>query len=402
MKPNHIFKQTGKRQLPQCLIEMRSKALQSLNEGKLPDLLDEAWRFGDRKQANIADFNYAAETTCPEIASLCENSLKIIVLNNRIAAMPDPLPPGLIISALSDTSNFNLPVCGEGSYFHLVHNACVQEGIIIKTEPGAVIQPVIEVIHAVAGNQAAIFPHTYIKLAENSKLQIMERHISMDSNNHLCVAKQQIDAGPNASADYVLLQQLNPVSRAVELQNIYQQENSRLNHFVSHIGAIWARQELKTSLLGRNAHAEILSANAANGNRIIDQRTFQDHQSPNCLSNLIYKNVLDDKAKTVFSGMIKVEPGAHETDAYQSNKNLMLSDTAEANSMPGLEILADHVKCSHGSAISAIEPDEIFYLGSRGIHPKKAEQLISKGFLMQVLEKMESDEMVKAIESAIF
>ena len=132
----------------------------------------------------------------------------------------------------------------------------------------------------------------------------------------------------------------------------------------------------------------MLSLNIPAGEQKFDQRTFQHHAAPHTFSDLLYKNTLYDKSKTVFSGLITVDPGAHFTDAYQTCRNLLMDDTTEINSMPGLQISADQVKCSHGSTASAISDEEIFYLQARGIHPKKARQLIARGFCVEVIERI--------------
>ena len=119
-----------------------------------------------------------------------------------------------------------------------------------------------------------------------------------------------------------------------------------------------------------------------------DARTLQDHISPRTASDLLYKNALDDRARTIFGGLIRFEPHAHFTDAYQKVRNLLLSDDAEANSMPGLEILADNVRCTHGATSGQIEEDQLFYLRSRGIPTKVAQRLLVTGFLDEVIERL--------------
>jgi Fe-S cluster assembly protein SufD len=116
---------------------------------------------------------------------------------------------------------------------------------------------------------------------------------------------------------------------------------------------------------------------------------LQDHFSPHTASDLLYKNALDDRARTTFGGLIRVEPHAHFTDAYQKVRNLLLSDDAEANSMPGLEILADNVRCSHGATSGQIDEDELFYLRTRGIPVKVAQHLIVTGFLNEVVQRLD-------------
>ncbi len=133
----------------------------------------------------------------------------------------------------------------------------------------------------------------------------------------------------------------------------------------------------------------MFSLTIADDQQELDQRTLQDHCAPGAVSDLLYKNALSDRARTIFSGLIKVEKEAQQTDAYQTNRNLLLSDEADAVSMPGLEILANDVKCSHGATSGQIDDTELFYMLSRGLTPQLARQLLVAGFLDELLMKIE-------------
>jgi Fe-S cluster assembly protein SufD len=133
----------------------------------------------------------------------------------------------------------------------------------------------------------------------------------------------------------------------------------------------------------------MLSVSVADNAQEFDTRTLQDHMSPHTTSDLLYKNALNDRARNTFGGLIRVEPHAHFTDAYQTVRNLLLSDDAEANSMPGLEILADNVKCSHGATSGQVSEDEMFYLLSRGIPATVARQLLVSGFLNEAVDRLD-------------
>jgi Fe-S cluster assembly protein SufD len=133
----------------------------------------------------------------------------------------------------------------------------------------------------------------------------------------------------------------------------------------------------------------LLAVSVGDGTQEFDARTLQDHVSPHTTSDLLYKNALTDRTRNTFGGLIRVEPHAHFTDAYQTVRNLLLSDDAEANSMPGLEILADNVKCSHGATSGQINEDEMFYLLARGIPLPIARQLLVSGFLNEVVDRLD-------------
>ena len=131
----------------------------------------------------------------------------------------------------------------------------------------------------------------------------------------------------------------------------------------------------------------------ADADQEIDQRTLQTHTAPHTTSNLLFKNALKENSKTIFSGLIKVDEVAQQTDAYQTNRNLLLSNTAEANSLPGLEIEANDVKCSHGATTSEIQDEEIFYMLARGIPKDAAEELIVYGFFEEILKNIEDEKL---------
>jgi Fe-S cluster assembly protein SufD len=155
-----------------------------------------------------------------------------------------------------------------------------------------------------------------------------------------------------------------------------------------HVGAKYSRFESLSRLVGEGGRSDLLAVAVARHQQEFDARTLQDHISPRTASDLLYKNALDDRARTIFGGLIRVEPHAHFTDAYQKVRNLLLSDEAEANSMPGLEILADNVRCTHGATSGQIEEDQLFYLRSRGIPTKICQRLLVTGFLDEVIQRL--------------
>ena len=168
-----------------------------------------------------------------------------------------------------------------------------------------------------------------------------------------------------------------------------------------HLGGRQARHESHSRLIGPGAHSEMLALTVAQGTQEFDQRTLQTHQAPHTSSNLLYKNALLDSARTIFSGLIVVEPDAQKTDAYQSNRNLMLSDTAEANSLPGLEIQANDVRCSHGATTSRLDPEQEFYLLARGIPKAQAAELLLFGFFEKVLGEIPHEGLYQTIRALI-
>jgi Fe-S cluster assembly protein SufD len=274
-----------------------------------------------------------------------------------------------------------------------LHAANLTNGLFVYVPKGIEIEKPIEAYHIVAGENAAIFPHTLIITEDNAKVSVVDYFISSGNEQHLVLAMNDLVASNGSQLNYLALQNVNLDSKVIQIGSTTVDRDARARSFVLNTGAAWARNESYSTLAGKGAHSDMLSLNVPSGSQKYDQRTFQHHASPHTYSDLLYKNALYGKSKTTFSGLIAVDEGAHFTDAYQTCRNLLMEDTTEANSMPGLQINADQVKCSHGSTASAISDEEIFYLQARGIRPKQARQLIARGFCIQVIERLENEQL---------
>jgi Fe-S cluster assembly protein SufD len=199
--------------------------------------------------------------------------------------------------------------------------------------------------------------------------------------------------GKGAEVRYVAVQDWNRDTTSIQSCNTFVSSQAAAKTLGLNFGGNYSRTEGLTRLTGTGAKSEMLSLTVADRTQEFDQRTLQEHQSPDTFSDLLFKNALYDKAKTIFAGLIRVDPNAHRTDAYQKVRNLLLSDQAESNSLPGLEILADQVRCSHGATTGEIEPEELFYLNSRGIPKKDSLRLITHGFLNEILDRLPDAQM---------
>jgi Fe-S cluster assembly protein SufD len=195
-------------------------------------------------------------------------------------------------------------------------------------------------------------------------------------------------AGPGAKVTYVCAQSWSDNVVALQMNSTVVDHDASAMSLNLHVGSRYSRFESLSRLIGEGGRSDLLAVAVAKDQQEFDARTLQDHISPRTASDLLYKNALDDRARTIFGGLIRVEPHAHFTDAYQKVRNLLLSDEAEANSMPGLEILADNVRCTHGATSGQIEEDQLFYLRSRGIPTKIGQRLLVTGFLDEVIRRL--------------
>jgi Fe-S cluster assembly protein SufD len=219
---------------------------------------------------------------------------------------------------------------------------------------------------------------------------VIDHFVSARNERSVAIAVNDLTLGKNARLHYVGVQEWSDKATAFHLNTTEVERDANSTALQMNLGGAYIRGESDSHLLGEGSRSVMLSINPASGTREIDQRTFQDHFAPRATSDLLYHNALADSSRTIFAGLIKVEEDAHETDAYQKVRNLMLSDEAEANSMPGLEILADNVRCTHGATSGELNEDELFYMMARGITPKQAAQLIVRGFFGTVIERLEN------------
>ena len=207
----------------------------------------------------------------------------------------------------------------------------------------------MEIFHWVEGENTSIFPHTLVVCGENSKVTVIDHFKSADGKRAFACGVNDLHLERGAQLNYIAVQEWATESLAFHLNSTIVGRDASSTALNINFGGGFVRGESLSRLIGEGARSVMLSLNPMHGERQIDQRTLQDHAAPHASSDLLYLNSLDDAARTIFAGLIKVERGAHRTDAYQKVRNLMLSDQAEANSMPGLEILADDVRCTHGA-----------------------------------------------------
>jgi Fe-S cluster assembly protein SufD len=273
--------------------------------------------------------------------------------------------------------------------FAALHRAHVQAGAFVYVPRGVELEMPLEIFHWLAGENSAVFPHLLLVADEMSKVVVVEHFRSLNPRPPgFAGGVNDLIAARGASVKYVCAQQWNENVTALQINATTVERDASAMSLNLHLGGAYSRFESLSRLIGEGARSDLLAVAVALRAQEFDARTLQDHARPHTTSDLLYKNALNDRARTTFGGLIRVEPHAHFTDAYQKVRNLLLSDDAEANSMPGLEILADNVKCSHGATSGQINEEEMFYLLSRGIPPAVAKQLVVAGFLNEVIARL--------------
>ena len=394
--------------LPTWFQARQQAALARYESIPTPKRGDEQWRFANIKQLNFpgqtADFS--SQQSNGDIISrstgLASPTAKFIFLNDTLLSSESSLPETVICLPLSEAleqhpglveQHFMKQETRLGSAkYAALHEAYVKNGLFVHIPENIEIQGTIEAHHWISGDTTA-FPHTLIVTGKSSKVRVIDIFRSADDTTPgLAIAFNDLSAGQNSGLDYIAIQDLNEVSRIISINETSTARDARAKGFILNTGASWARNESLSRLEGPGAHSDMLSVSIPNHEQEYDQRTFQHHVSEGAYSDLLYKNTLYGYSKTIFSGLISVDEKAHHTDAYQTCRNLLMTDDCEANSMPGLEINADQVKCSHGSTSSQISDEEIFYLQARGIDPNQARQLIARGYSVEAVERLKDED----------
>ena len=288
--------------------------------------------------------------------------------------------------------------------FASLHIAFINDGAFIYVPRGVELdQPIPSSSHAERDRRRGLPAHAGRRRGE---LQSHGRRLlrllhARRSGSWRCGAND-LYAGHGAKLTYVSIQNWSREALSFQLNSTVVRRDARVQSVNVHLGARQARYESLSQLQAPGASSEMLALTVANGAQEFDQRTLQIHQAPNTKSDLLYKNALLEASKTIFSGLIVVDPDAQKTDAYQSNRNLVLSDDAEADSLPGLEIHANDVRCTHGATTSRIDPEQLFYLQTRADLPRQRRMSSSIfGFFEEVLNRLENDEIHAALREMI-
>jgi Fe-S cluster assembly protein SufD len=374
-----------------------------------PSRRDENWRFADVKQLDLSPFHRAEPLTGAEQAALVSRSVglaqtagRMVFVNDRLASREAhaeelrskgilwlPLEQAIAEHGALIERHFMREDAILGSAkFAALHASQVRAGTFLYVPKGVEITQPLETFHWLAVQNAAVFPHTLIIAEDNSSVVLVDYFNSAGEAPGFACGVNDIVVNNGAKVKYVALQKWNQQTLGFHLNNTVVGRDAQALALNVNLGGKSIRHEAVSRLRGKGGRSDMLSISAVDDSQVVDQRTLQIHEVENTASDLLYKNALDDTARTIFTGLIRVDPGAHQTDAYQKVRNLVLSDEAEANSAPGLEIEADDVRCTHGATSGTLEGEEVFYFESRGIPRRVAQQLMTFGFLNEVLDRL--------------
>jgi Fe-S cluster assembly protein SufD len=383
---------------PAWLCRLRARAAERFAATAWPTEADEDWRYGRVDTLDLAEFepvvvrpetNPPARAAAPgDLLSGLASPAALVRTLDGFVVVTEP-GPGAASSGLSVASALGRrrPPAAYGSVvaaaedaFTLLAAGFGPDAVLIAVPAGVHVAGPIVVVHEVRARsgRVAVFPRTFVELGAGARATVVEHFVSEGAALVCPVTELEVASG--AELAYHSIQEFGRSVWQLGYLASRVGPAGSLRSFTAAFGCDYARLCTHSTLDGEAASSELLAAYFADGTQVQDMRTFQEHAAPRTRSSLIFKGAVDDSARSVYSGLIHIHKGARKSDAAQTNRNLVLSDGAHADSVPNLDIEENDVRCSHASAVGPIDRAQRFYLESRGVPPEVAERLILLGF----------------------
>jgi Fe-S cluster assembly protein SufD len=411
---------------PDWLAARREAAVERLADVEWPTDSEEIWRYSRIGELDLDRFrpvppaqmgepgDEPAPGGGPIAAEAGERAGLVVVRNGRVvhhALDPDLEARGVKVCGIAtcdaDELSARLGTCSDASpdAFTALHDAFLAGGAYVKVPRGVVVDKPIVVLHWSEGDGLASFPHTLVVADDGAQVTVFDRYGSADTKaggvGHLVDAVVELVIGDNAHVRYLSVQEQGPHTWQVALQRAHLGRDASLKSSVVALGGSYARLRSESLLAGSGAESDLTAVYFGDGHQMLDFRTLQDHDAPNTRSDLLFKGAVEDTAQSVYSGLIRIRPDAQKSVAFQTNRNLVLTEGADARSVPNLEIEADDVKCSHASTVGPVDDDQLYYLATRGVPPEEAERLIVLGFFDDVFDRLPVRSLVAPLRRSV-
>ena len=388
---------------PEWLAARRERAA-SLRDGlDLPRFKSTTgWEFTDLGKFDLSGFGAApadAELTLPEpLFELPAGGLSLTQVDGNSDAGEAGTPDRPTVMALGVAAQ-QYPELVEphlgtivpaDDIFVAANDAGWACGAFVYVPRGVRVEAPILLNAVTAAAGTALQRRVLIVLEEGAEAEVWEQYLSADDESEtLLNTVVELVVGQNAKLRYICGQDLNEKSWIFGAQRAEVQRDGKLDWVAVGFGSARGRVRMETKLAGEGAEGKVTGAYAPHVRQHVDFDTTQEHAAPNTTSDLAFRGILSDRSTAVWRGMIKVDPGAQQTDAFQECRNLLLSKRAHADAIPGLEILANDVRCTHAAAIAQLDKDQLFYLRSRGLPEPAAKRLVIEGFMAELVERFE-------------
>jgi Fe-S cluster assembly protein SufD len=379
---------------------VKAEALERYGELPLPDTTEEHWRFTDLKGFDPDAFVIGAGTGSAE--TMLDLDVAGLATITEAGVRIERAPEGITFAPLDESHERLYSLVGWDEKF-AAHNAAVWEhGLLVHVPKGVELEKPLYVRITSSTDNAALFWRLLVVADPGSRFTLVEEVVSSAPDLQAYTNEAvELFVEDGAKLEYVSLQNLSTETWQFASHHARVERDAELDWVTGGFGSKKGKVRIQNDLAGQGATSRVTGAYFTDGEQHLDYDTFQEHIAPNTTSDFAFKGALRDKSTAVWRGMIRVEREAQKTNAYQENRNLMLSPTTHAVPIPGLEILANDVRCTHGATVGRVDREQLFYLMSRGLSHNEAERLIVRGFFEDVLARVELEPVREALAAAL-
>ncbi len=380
----------------------RTDLLERYRALPLPTTKDEHWRFTDLAGFDPDAWAGDAAAEAPPALSLLDLDVGAVAQVDETGIRIEGAPEGIRFEPLPEDHELLGSLVGRDEKF-AAHNAAMwTNGLLVQVPRGVVVEKPLYVRIANSSEGGALFWRLLVVAEPESRFTLIEEYASASPElSSYSNAAVEIVVQDAARVEYVSVQNLSRATWHFASHHARVERDAELDWVAAGFGSAKGKIRIQNDLAGPGATSRVTGAYFADRTQHLDYDTFQEHIAPNTTSDFAFKGVLRDEARTVWRGMIRVEQDAQKTNAYQENRNLLLSKTAHADSIPGLEILANDVRCTHGATLGQVDRDQLFYLMTRGLTRSEAERLIVRGFFQDVLDRVDLEPVREALAAAL-
>jgi Fe-S cluster assembly protein SufD len=348
-----------------------------------------------------------------EELTIAPGAAKVVIVNGVFIpelSKLDRLPAGVTVKSISDAivsdtvaRNYYSTLANASADAFIAWNTALNEGgVFIHIAKSASCDIPVHVVHIASNEAASTFhPRNLIVAENNSSLNVIESFDSIGPVKTLTNAVTEVMVHEGAKLNHYRIQTEGETAHQMNTTCAVAESGSNYCTYTFSLGGGWVRNNLNISFTQEHTEAHLYGLYVTNGNRVLDNHTIVDHAVPNCMSNELYKGVVDGKSTAVFNGKIFVRRDAQKTNAYQTNRNILMSDDASVNTKPQLEIYADDVKCSHGTSTGRLDEDALFYLRARGVGAESARKMLVRAFADEVVNNVPDEAIVAFLDNRL-
>lgn len=419
---------SASRNEPEWMLQKRLDAFAIYEQTPMPARTDEEWRRTSLRTLKLDRYYFETDLATPA-ASLesviggAEHQLQFGTADQRsgISVVSDhgtvwheagELPEGVIFAELNDAVQkhpdlvreyfMTQAVPADFGKFEALHAALWQSGVFLYVPEGVTVEHPFRSFVTQPTVGSSLFNHSLVVMEKNAEAFFVDAFQSDTAEGNSFTSEVvELFLADDARLRYVQVQDWGRHVHNFMTQRAILGKDSELKSLEVTLGSRFTKNSIGSHLRGENGLAEMLGIYFGDEKQFFDHHTWQLHESPYATSDLEFKGALKEGARSVYSGLIKVEEGAQRTDAFQQNRNMILDRTARADSIPNLEIEANDVRCTHGATVSQVEEEHLFYLQARGIPRSEAQKLVVEGFFRPVIDRIPVEEIQEFLETAI-